>query len=86
MEVKVSSSTFKGDDSTSNVNDDDEDNNPNPPTKRQRTKAISSAAATTNGKNEMNDKTVSMRRIGSTETKILKLADAINEIIEENKI
>ena len=38
------------------------------------------------GKNEMNDKTVSMRRIGSTETKILKLADAINEIIEENKI
>ena len=56
MEVKVSSSTFNGDDSTSNVNDDDEDNNPNPPTKRQRTKAISSAAATTNGKNEMNEK------------------------------
>ena len=38
------------------------------------------------GKNEKNDQTVSMRRIGSTDTNILKLADAINEIVKEIKI
>jgi len=38
------------------------------------------------GKNEKNDKTVSMRRIGSQDTKVLDLDDAINEIIKENKI
>ena len=38
------------------------------------------------GKNEKNDQTVSMRRIGSTDTNVLKLADAINEIVKEIKI
>ena len=38
------------------------------------------------GKNEKNDQTVSMRRIGSTDTNILKLADAIKEIVKEIKI
>ena len=36
------------------------------------------------GKNEMNDKTVSMRRIGSKETNVLQLDDAINEIVKAN--
>ena len=36
------------------------------------------------GKNEMNDKTVSMRRIGSKETNVLQLEDAINEIAKAN--
>ena len=36
------------------------------------------------GKNEMNDKTVSMRRIGSKETNVLQLDDAINEIAKAN--
>ena len=38
------------------------------------------------GKNEMNDKTVSIRRIGSKDTNVLQLEDAINEIVKENKI
>ena len=38
------------------------------------------------GKNEMNDKTVSMRRIGSKDTNVLQLKDAINEIVKDNKI
>ena len=38
------------------------------------------------GKNEMNDKTVSIRRIGSKDTYVLQLQDAINEIVKENKI
>ena len=38
------------------------------------------------GKNEMNDKTVSVRRIGSKDTNVLQLEDAINEIVKENKI
>ena len=38
------------------------------------------------GKNEMNDKTVSIRRIGSKDTNVLQLRDAINEIVKENKI
>ena len=36
------------------------------------------------GKNEMNNKTVSMRRIGSKETNELQLDDAINEIAKAN--
>ena len=36
------------------------------------------------GKNEMSDKTVSMRRIGSKETNVLQLDDAINEIVKAN--
>ena len=36
------------------------------------------------GKNEMNNKTVSMRRIGSKETNVLQLDDAINEIVKAN--
>ena len=36
------------------------------------------------GKNEMNDKTVSIRRIGSKETNVLQLDDAINEIVKAN--
>ena len=36
------------------------------------------------GKNEMNDKTVSIRRIGSKETNVLQLDDAINEIVKSN--
>ena len=36
------------------------------------------------GKNEMNNKTVSMRRIGSKETNVLQLEDAINEIAKAN--
>ena len=36
------------------------------------------------GKNEMNNKTVSMRRIGSKETNVLQLDDAINEIAKAN--
>ena len=38
------------------------------------------------GKNEMNDRTVSIRRIGSKDTNVLKLDDAINEIVKESKI
>lgn len=38
------------------------------------------------GKNEMNDKTVSIRRIGSKDTNVLQLKDAINEIVKDNKI
>ena len=38
------------------------------------------------GINEKNDRTVSIRRIGSKETNILKLDNAIKEIINENKI
>ena len=38
------------------------------------------------GKNEMNDKTVSIRRIGSKDTNVLELKDAINEIVKDNKI
>ena len=38
------------------------------------------------GNNEKNDRTVSIRRIGSKETNILKLDNAIKEIINENKI
>ena len=38
------------------------------------------------GKNEMNDKTVPIRRIGSKDTNVLQLEDAINEIVKENKI
>ena len=38
------------------------------------------------GKNEMNDKTVSMRRIGSKETNVLQLDDAINEIAKANNL
>ena len=38
------------------------------------------------GKNEKNDKTVSIRRIGSKDTNVLQLEDAINEIVKENKI
>ena len=38
------------------------------------------------GKNEMNDKTVSIRRIGSKDTNVLQLEDVINEIVKENKI
>ena len=32
----------------------------------------------------MNDKTVSIRRIGSKETNVLQLDDAINEIVKAN--
>ena len=38
------------------------------------------------GKNEMSDRTVSIRRIGSKDTNVLKLDDAINEIVKESKI
>jgi len=38
------------------------------------------------GKNEMNDRTVSIRRIGSKDTNVSKLDDAINEIVKESKI
>ena len=38
------------------------------------------------GNNEKNDRTVSIRRIGSKETNILKLDNAIKEIVNENKI
>ncbi len=38
------------------------------------------------GKNEMNDKTVSIRRIGSKETNVLQLDDAINEIVKSNNL
>ena len=38
------------------------------------------------GKNEMNDRTVSIRRIGSTDTNVLKLSDAVKEIVKENNI
>ncbi len=38
------------------------------------------------GNNEKNDRTVSIRRIGSKETNILKLDNAIKEIINESKI
>ena len=38
------------------------------------------------GKNEMNNRTVSIRRIGSKDTNVLKLDDAINEIVKESKI
>ena len=38
------------------------------------------------GKNEMNDRTVSIRRIGSKDTNVFKLDDAINEIVKESKI
>ena len=37
------------------------------------------------GKNEMKDKTVSIRRIGSKDTNILKLDEAIQEISKENR-
>ena len=38
------------------------------------------------GNNEKNDRTVSIRRIGSKDTNVLKLDDAIKEIIKENKV
>ena len=38
------------------------------------------------GKNEMNDRTVSIRRIGSKDTNVLKLDEAVNEIVKESKI
>ena len=38
------------------------------------------------GNNEKNDRTVSIRRIGSKDTNLLKLDDAIKEIIKENKV
>ena len=38
------------------------------------------------GKNEMNDRTVSIRRIGSTDTNVLKLSEAVKEIVKENNI
>ncbi len=38
------------------------------------------------GKNEMNDRTVSIRRIGSTDTNVLKLSEAVKEIAKENNI
>ena len=37
------------------------------------------------GKNEKNDRTVSIRRIGSKDTSVLKLDDVIQEISKENK-
>ena len=37
------------------------------------------------GKNEKNDRTVSIRRIGSQDTSVLKLDDVIQEISKENK-
>ena len=38
------------------------------------------------GKNEMNDRNVSIRRIGSTDTNVLKLSEAVKEIVKENNI
>ncbi len=38
------------------------------------------------GKNEMKNRTASIRRIGSKDTNVLKLDDAINEIVKESKI
>ena len=37
------------------------------------------------GNNEKNDRTVSIRRIGSKETEVLSLDDAINQINSENR-
>ena len=37
------------------------------------------------GKKEMADKTVSLRRIGSKESLVLSLDDAIKDIIKENR-
>ena len=38
------------------------------------------------GNNEKNDRTVSMRRIGSNNNNVLKLDDAIKEITKENSV
>ena len=34
----------------------------------------------------MNDRNVSIRRIGSTDTNVLKLSEAVKEIVKENNI
>ena len=38
------------------------------------------------GNNEKNDRTVSIRRIGSNNNNVLKLDDAIKEITKENSV
>ena len=38
------------------------------------------------GNNEKNDRTVSIRRIGSNNNNVLKLDDVIKEIIKENSV
>ena len=38
------------------------------------------------GKKEMIDKTVSLRRIGSKESSVLSLDDAIKNIVRENRV